>query len=46
MSRTEALRRGDYDIRPDGQRFLIGRVLEGGTSQPVNVCLNWLAGKK
>jgi Tol biopolymer transport system component len=35
-----------YDVRHDGQRFLISRTLEGGPPVPVNICLNWLAGMK
>ncbi len=35
-----------YDVSPDGQRFVISRVLKKGTPGPVNVCLNWLAGMK
>jgi Tol biopolymer transport system component len=35
-----------YDVRADGQRFLISRVFAGGAVGPVNICLNWLAGVK
>ena len=35
-----------FDVQPDGQRFLVSRVLEGDAPQPVNICLNWLAPKK
>jgi Tol biopolymer transport system component len=36
-----------YDVRFDGERFLMIQRLSEGTSRlPVNVCLNWLAGIK
>jgi hypothetical protein len=36
-----------YDVRSDGQRFLIRQMLaEERTARPVNVCLNCLAGMK
>jgi len=35
-----------YDVRPDGQRFLISRLFQGGAIRPMNVCLNWLAETK
>ena len=35
-----------YDVRPDGQQFLISGVFEGRRARPVNVYLNWLAGVK
>jgi dipeptidyl aminopeptidase/acylaminoacyl peptidase len=35
-----------YDVRADGQRFLIIRTLAEGSARPVNICLNWLAGMK
>ena len=33
-----------YDVTPDGQRFLINAPLEGSTSPPLTVVMNWLAG--
>jgi dipeptidyl aminopeptidase/acylaminoacyl peptidase len=29
------------DVMPDGQRFLVGRVLSGPTTRPLRVLLNW-----
>jgi Tol biopolymer transport system component len=34
-----------YSVRADGQQFLLSTPL-GDARQPVNVCLNWLAGMK
>ncbi len=34
----------DYDVTPDGQRFLIGTMI--GEPTPVSVILNWTAGVK
>jgi serine/threonine protein kinase/Tol biopolymer transport system component len=31
-----------YDVTPDGQRFLINTPVEGATSPPLTVVLNWL----
>jgi Tol biopolymer transport system component len=33
-----------YDVTPDGQRFLINTPVEGATSPPLTVVLNWQAG--
>ena len=30
--------------KPDGQRFLINTPVEGATSPPLTVVLNWLSG--
>jgi len=30
-----------YDIRPDGQRFLISRLSDEGAVRPINVSMNW-----
>jgi Tol biopolymer transport system component len=35
-----------YDVRPDGQQFLVSRMFEGGAVRPMNVCLNCLADTK
>jgi hypothetical protein len=35
-----------YDVRPDGQRFLIERALDERATLPMNICLNWLASMK
>jgi hypothetical protein len=35
-----------YDVRPDGQQFLVSRKFEGGAVRPMNVCLNCLADTK
>ena len=35
-----------YDVRPDGQRFLISQWIEGDEARPINVCTNWLTGAK
>jgi hypothetical protein len=35
-----------FDASPDGQRFLVSPVIEGNSTRPVNICLNWLAGVK
>jgi len=35
-----------YDVRPDGQQFLVSRMFEGGAVLPMNVCLNCLADTK
>ncbi len=34
----------EYDVTPDGQRFLVGTLV--GTPAPVSVILNWTAGLK
>jgi hypothetical protein len=35
-----------FDVRQDGQRFLISRTLAEGAARPLNICTNWLAGMK
>lgn len=35
---------GEYDVTPDGQRFLVGTLV--GTPAPVSVILNWMAEMK
>lgn len=36
----------EYDVSPDGQRFLINAVLDGGVPPPATVVLNWTVGLK
>jgi Tol biopolymer transport system component len=36
----------DYDVSPDGQRFLVGTVVGNAQSTPVTIVLNWPAGLK
>jgi hypothetical protein len=36
----------DYDVAPDGQRFLISIYSAGAGSTPITVVLNWQAGLK
>ncbi len=36
----------DYDVSPDGQRFLIGSVVNEARTTPVTIVLNWAAGVK
>jgi hypothetical protein len=36
-----------YDVAPDGKRFLLNNAVSGGTnSSPITVVLNWTAGLK
>jgi len=35
-----------YDVTPDGQRFLVNTLEEQGESAPITVVLNWAAGLK
>jgi Tol biopolymer transport system component len=30
-----------FDVSPDGQRFLVSRILSGPTTRPLNVIVNW-----
>jgi len=30
-----------FDVTPDGQKFLVNRVMNGPTTRPLNVILNW-----
>ena len=34
----------DYDISPDGQRFIIGTAMGDARSTPATIILNWSAG--
>ena len=34
----------DYDISPDGQRFLIGTALGDARATPATIVLNWTLG--
>ena len=36
----------EYDVSPDGQRFLIGTLIGGTKAAPPTVILNWAAGLK
>ena len=38
--------RNNYVPMPDGQRFLINNLVEGGNTQPITVVLNWAANLK
>jgi Tol biopolymer transport system component len=38
--------RYQYDVSPDGQRFLINTALDQATSAPITVVVNWTAGLK
>jgi len=33
----------EFDVSPDGQRFLIGTLIGGPTAAPPTVILNWTA---
>jgi hypothetical protein len=33
----------EYDVSPDGQRFLIGTLIGDSKAQPPTVILNWVA---
>jgi hypothetical protein len=33
----------EYDVSPDGQRFLIGTLVGDTKAQPPTVILNWMA---
>ena len=35
----------DYNVSPDGQRFLISRIVQDD-NRPVNISLDWLAAAK
>jgi hypothetical protein len=35
-----------FDLRPDGERFLISRWIERDAARTVNISTNWLAGVK
>jgi hypothetical protein len=48
-TRTLALEGGifhEYDVSPDGQRFLIGTLIGDTKAQPPTVILNWTAALK
>ena len=38
----------EYDVFPDGRRFLINRVIEPSETEPVTIVVNWMErlGKK
>jgi dipeptidyl aminopeptidase/acylaminoacyl peptidase len=36
----------DYDVSPDGQRFLVGTVVGDAAAAPATIMLNWMAGLK
>ena len=36
----------EYDVSPDGQKFLIGTLVGDTKAQPPNVILNWTADLK
>jgi hypothetical protein len=38
--------RQQYDVTPDGQKFLLNTELGGTTTPPITVVLNWAAGLK
>jgi hypothetical protein len=41
MAPTQLISR-DYDVSPDGQRFVVGTVV-GAPATPVTIVLNWPA---
>jgi Tol biopolymer transport system component/predicted Ser/Thr protein kinase len=36
----------EYDVTPDGKRFLLDSTVEGSTAAPLTVVVNWAAGLK
>lgn len=38
--------RQQFDVAPDGQRFLVNVPLEEATVTPITVVMNWIAGLK
>jgi Tol biopolymer transport system component len=36
----------EYDVTPDGKRFLLDSVVEGSSARPLTVVVNWSAGLK
>jgi eukaryotic-like serine/threonine-protein kinase len=42
MAPTQLIAR-DYDVSPDGQRFVVGTVVDGAPATPVTIVLNWPA---
>jgi len=45
-SRIKASAGHQYDVTPDGQRFLINADLADASSAPITLVLNWTAGVK
>ncbi len=45
MAPTQLIGR-DYDVSPDGQRFLVGTVVDDAPATPVTIVLNWPASLK
>jgi serine/threonine protein kinase/Tol biopolymer transport system component len=45
MAPTQLIGR-DYDVTPDGQRFLVGTRIDGAPATPVTIVLNWMASLK